>query len=76
LDKIEKVVPVIKENDGCCWIEEGVYYVNLRWADPRDICRYLILCDIHEIVEHIVGAGHDVAVKSEKIIEQELQRRS
>lgn len=67
---VESVEFVFKEDDGCCWIENNTLYINLRWCEPSDtdLIEYIIRCSIHEIVEHILGEGHQTAEKAEKIL--------
>jgi len=63
-----RVVPVLREDDGCCWIEDGTLFLNLRWASPRDVVEYIDRCVIHEVVEHVLGEGHRVAEAAEKLV--------
>ena len=67
---IKNVEFVFKEDDGCCWVESSKLYINLRWCEPSDnaLIEYIIRCAVHEVVEHVLGEGHQVAEKAEKIL--------
>jgi len=69
-------VPTIREDDGCCWVEGDAMYINFRWCDPDDrgAVRYVVACTIHELVEHLLGMGHDIAERVERALMRLLER--
>ena len=65
----DRICVTIDEFDGAGWVEDGKIVLNMRWAYPWEVEEYIVKTTIHELVEHEIGAGHEVAVKAEKMIE-------
>jgi len=66
---VENTCYVLREDDGAGWVEDGVIHINLRWVSREDeTVEYIRDVVVHEVVEHMIGAGHDAAVVAEKII--------
>jgi len=58
----------INDNDGMGWMENGKIVINIRWSDEDSIVDDIVSTFIHEYIEHVLGLGHDNAVKGEKIV--------
>ncbi len=64
---------VLREDDGLAWIEDGEVVINARWLtnhppDIDEIIEEINRSVIHEILEHILGLGHEYAVAGETLV--------
>jgi len=64
---------VVVEDDGLAWFVDGVIYVNARWLtnhppDIREVVEEISRCVLHELLEHVIGLGHEYAVIGESMV--------
>mgnify|MGYP000032265651 FL=1 len=64
---------VLCEDDGLAWLDEDEIVINARWLtnhppDISEIIEEINRSVIHELLEHIIGLGHEHAVYAEALI--------